>query len=87
MIPITLGFVGLLINVPVSGSNTFFVKLRKLSIMIYLLHMLVVFLFLRYFQFGDMLLFIWVSLVTLICSLFFLYISKYRLFKFLYVVF
>ena len=87
MIPITLGFVGLSINVPVSGSNTFFVKLRKLSIMIYLLHMLVVFLFLRYFQFGDMLLFIWVSLVTLICSLFFLYISKYRLFKFLYVVF
>ena len=87
MIPITLGFVGLLINVPVSGSNTFFVKLRKLSIMIYLLHMLVFFLFLRYFQFGDMLLFIWVSLVTLICSLFFLYISEYRLFKFLYVVF
>lgn len=87
MIPMTLGLVGLLINVPVSGSNTFFVKLRKLSIMIYLLHMLVVFLFLRYFQFGDMLLFIWVSLVTLICSLFFLYISKCRLLKFLYVVF
>lgn len=87
MIPMTLGLVGFLINVPVSGSNSFFLKLRKLSIMIYLLHMLVVFLFLRYFQFGDMLLFVWVSLVTLICSLFFLYISKYRLFKFLYVVF
>lgn len=87
MIPMILGLVGLLINVPVSGSNTFFVKLRKLSIMIYLLHMIVVFFFLRYFELGDIRLFIWVSFVTLFLSLLLLVVLRCHTLKYLNMLF
>lgn len=87
MIPMTLGLVGLLINLPVSGSSSFFVKLRKLSIMIYLLHMIVVFFFLRYFELGDIRLFIWVSLVTLFLSLLLLVVLRCHTLKYLNMLF
>lgn len=87
MIPIILGLVGLLINIPLYGSTSFFMKLRKLSIMIYLLHMIVCFLFLRYFHLGNVFLFICTSFMTLMCSLLLLCLSKYRPFNFLNVAF
>lgn len=87
MLPITLGFVSLLINIPLRGDVSFFKQLRKLSIMIYLIHMIMVFLFLKYFQLGDIRLFLSVSLSSLLCLLFLLYISNYRPFKFINLAF